>query len=436
MKDHVGIGIIGFGTVGAGTVKILQENRELIHERTNLYLDIRKIADLDIETDRGIPVDPAVLTRDAEEVIHDPDVDIMVELIGGYEPAARFIKESLRHGKYVVTANKALLATRGWELFETADENGTNIAFEASVGGGIPILRSVREGLCANQFQSIHGILNGTANYILTRMDEAEMDFEEALSEAQAKGYAEADPSYDVDGIDTAHKIAILSTLAFGVRVPFDAIPVKGIRSISQLDVRYAHALGLVIKLLAVGRWQDGELEIRVHPVMIPEHHLLAKVKGVYNAIHVIGDFVGSTLYYGKGAGMFPTGSAVVSDIISIARQLSQGCTYNLPPLGYPPPAFREAIIQDASEVKGAFYLRMMTVDRPGVLSKISGILGENGISLSSVIQKGKGEEPVAIVMVTHDTTWRQVDAALKIIDQLDVVMKPTLALHIEQDLK
>ncbi len=436
MKDHIGVGIIGFGTVGMGTVRILKENRELIHERTGVYLNVRKIADLDIETDRGISVDPAILTRDANALIADPGVDVVVELIGGYEPAATFIKEALKQGKYVVTANKALLATRGWELFEAAHENGANIAFEASVGGGIPILRSVREGLCANHLQSIHGILNGTANYILTQMSDAGMDFEEALKEAQRKGYAEADPSFDVDGIDAAHKIAILSTMAFGVRVPFDAISVRGIRDIRQLDVLHAHELGLVIKLLAVGQWQDGELEIRVHPVMIPESHMLAKVKGVYNAIHVIGDFVGSTLYYGKGAGMLPTGSAVVSDIISIARQLVRENTYDIPPLGYPLPAFRDAVIRDASKVRGAYYLRMKTVDRPGVLSRISGILGENGISLASVIQKGEGEEPVAIVMVTHETTRRQIDEALKTIDQLDVVMEPTLALHIELDLK
>ncbi len=436
MKEHVGVGIIGFGTVGAGTVRILLQNRELIRERTGFYLDVRKIADLDLETDRGIEIEPGILTRDARELMADPSVDIVVELIGGYEPAATFVKEALSRRKYVVTANKALLATRGWELFEAAEANGVSIAFEASVGGGIPVLRSIREGLCANRFQSIHGILNGTANYILTRMSDEGMDFNEALKEAQAKGYAEADPSFDVDGIDTAHKIAILCEMAFGVRVPFAAIPVKGIRDIRPLDVLYARELGLVIKLLAVGRWQEGKLEIRVHPVMIPESHLLAKVKGVYNAIHVIGDFVGSTLYYGKGAGMWPTGSAVVSDIVSIARQLSRNRAYDIPPLGYPLAAFRDAVLRDASEVKGAYYLRMMTVDRPGVLSKISGILGENGISLASVIQKGEGEEPVAIVMVTHETTWRQIDDALKTIDRLEVVMEPTLALHIELDLK
>ncbi len=436
MREHIGVGIIGFGTVGAGTARILLENRDLMYERTGFYLDLKKIADLDLETDRGIKVDPAILTRDANALIDDPEVDIVVELIGGYEPAATFIKEALNRGKYVVTANKALLATRGWELLEQAEASGTSIAFEASVGGGIPVLRSVREGLCANHIQSIHGILNGTANYILTRMSDEGMDFQEVLKEAQQKGYAEADPSFDVDGIDTAHKIAILCSMAFGVRVPFEAIPIRGIREIRQLDVLYARELGLVIKLLAVGRWQEGKLEIRVHPVMIPESHLLAKVKGVYNAVHVIGDFVGSTLYYGKGAGMLPTGSAVVSDIVSIARQLARGAAYTIPPLGYPLSSFQDAAIRDTREVKGAYYLRMMTRDQPGVLSRISGILGENGISLASVIQKGKGEEPVAIVMVTHETTWRQIEDALKTIDQLDVVMEPTLALHIELDLK
>lgn len=436
MKGHIGIGVIGFGTVGVGTVRILKENRELIHSRTGLYLDVKRIADIDLKRDRGISIDPDILINDADALIADPEVDIVVELIGGYEPAATFIKGALRHGKYVVTANKALLATRGWELFEAANENGTTIAFEASVGGGIPILRSLREGLCANRFRSIHGILNGTANYILSRMSASDMDFIDALKEAQQKGYAESDPSFDVEGIDAAHKIAILSTMAFGVRIPFDGIAIKGISEISQLDVLHARELGLVIKLLAIGRWEDGELEIRVHPVMIPESHMLAKVNGVYNAVHVIGDFVGSTLYYGKGAGMLPTGSSVVSDIISIARQLAKGITYDIPPLGYPLQVFRDAAIRDASKVKGAYYLRMKTVDKPGVLSKISGVLGENGISLASVIQKGEGEEPVAIVMVTHETTQRQIDEALKKIDQLSVVMEPTLALHIEMDLK
>jgi len=436
VTEHIGIGVIGFGTVGAGTIRILLENRELLHQRTGFYLDVVRVADLDLETDRGISLDPSVLTKDAAALIADPKVDIVVELIGGYEPAATFIKEALKQGKYVVTANKALLATRGWELFETAEESGATIAFEASVGGGIPILRSVREGLCANRFVSIHGILNGTANYILSQMSSEGMDFEDALKKAQQKGYAEADPSFDVEGVDAAHKITILSTMAFGVRVPFESVSVKGIREISQLDILHARELGLVIKLLAVGRWEEGTLEIRVNPVMIPESHLLAKVNGVYNAIHVIGDFVGSTLYYGKGAGMFPTGSAVVSDIVAIARQIAKERPYEVPPLGYPLSSFKEARLKDVKEVKGTYYLRMMTVDRPGVLSKISGVLGEKGISLSSVIQKGRGEEPVAIVMVTHETTQQQIDDALKVINRMDVLMEPALALHIEKDLE
>ncbi|RTZ93453.1 MAG: homoserine dehydrogenase [Deltaproteobacteria bacterium] len=436
MRDHIGVGVIGFGTVGVGAVRILMENRDVLRRRTGFSLDVVRIADLDLETDRGISVDPEILTRDAHALIADPDVDIVVELIGGYEPAASFIKEALEQGKYVVTANKALLATRGWELFEAADRNGASIAFEASVGGGIPILRSVREGLCANRFRSIHGILNGTANYILTQMSQTGMDFEDALKEAQQKGYAEADPTFDIEGIDAAHKITILSTMAFGVRVPFEAVSVKGIKEISQLDVLHARELGLVIKLLAIGVWRENELEIRVQPTMIPESHMLAKVDGVYNAIHVIGDFVGSTLYYGKGAGMNPTGSAVVSDIVSIARQIAKGTSYDIPPLGAPLASFKETGVCDAKKIKGTFYLRMMTVDRPGVLSKISGILGEKGISLASVIQKGEGEEPVAIVMVTHETTQFQIDEAIQVIDHLDVVMEPTLALHIETELK
>jgi len=297
-------------------------------------------------------------------------------------------------------------------------------------------LRSIREGLCANRFESIHGILNGTANYILSQMSQSGMDFEDALKEAQQKGYAEADPTFDIEGIDAAHKIAILSSMAFGVRVPFEKISIKGIKEISQLDVMHARELGLVIKLLAIGIWREGELEIRVQPTMIPESHMLAKVNGVYNAIHVIGDFVGSTLYYGKGAGRNPTGSAVVSDIVAIARQIAKGSSYDIPPLGYSLQSFKETGIRDAKEVRGTFYVRMMTVDRPGVLSKLSGILGEKGISLASVIQKGKGEEPVAIVMVTHKPPRRQSAVALELSDHLDMVLEPTLALHIETELK
>lgn len=436
MNKTVGVGVIGFGTVGAGTIEILLKNSDLIQKHTGFPIELKKVADLDIKTDRGIALPTGILSTDSKALIADPEVDIVVELIGGYEPAATFIREALNNGKYVVTANKALLATQGWELFEAAEKNGVSIGFEASVGGGIPILRSIREGLCANNLHSIHGILNGTANYILSRMSLENMDFEDVLKEAQQKGYAEADPSFDVKGIDAAHKIALLSTLAFGVKIPFDKISIMGITDIEQLDVKHARELGLVIKLLAISQWQNGELEIRVQPVMIPESHMLAKVNGVYNAVHVTGDFVGSTLYYGKGAGMSPTGSAVVGDIIAIARQLAKDEAYNIPPLGYPLSDFRPAPLKDSAAVRGIYYLRMMTADQPGVLSRISGILGENGISLASVIQKGEKQEPVAIVMVTHKTTQRQINNALRIIDELEIIRRPTLALHIEMDLK
>ncbi len=436
MSRTIGVGVIGFGTVGAGTIEILMKNGDLIQRHTGFRIELKRVADLDTETDRGVTLPPGILITDAKALIADPEVDIVVELMGGYEPAATFIREALNNGKYVVTANKALLATQGWELFETADKNGVSIGFEASVGGGIPVLRSIREGLCTNNLNSIHGILNGTANYILSRMTLEELAFEEVLKEAQQKGYAEADPSFDVKGIDAAHKIAILSSMAFGVKIPFDKISTMGITEIEQLDVKHARELGLVIKLLAISQWQAGELEIRVEPVMIPETHLLAKVNGVYNAVHVMGDFVGSTLYYGKGAGRRPTGSAVVGDIIAIARQLTKGEAYDIPPLGFPLSSFQPAVLKDSEEVKGIFYLRMMTADQPGVLSRISGILGENGISLSSVIQKGEKQEPVAIVMVTHETTQRQIHNALRIIDDLEIIRRPTLALHIEMDLK
>jgi len=364
-------------------------------------------------------------------VLDDPAIDIVVELIGGRDPALRFCQEALARKKHLVTANKALLATHGLELYRTAATQRVSIGFEASVCGGIPLIRAVREGLVADRVRSITGIVNGTCNYILTTMTESKRPFAEVLAEAQAKGYAEANPSLDVDGIDAAHKLQILATLAFGAYVPFDRVFVEGIRKIDASDIEYAKDLGFRIKLLAIAKQLNGELEARVHPALIPEDHLLASVGGVYNAVYVVGDAVGSLMFYGRGAGQMPTASAVVSDVAQIARGLLQDRTAR----AVPPPQLsdQEAEIKDMTQVRTCFYLRIMAIDKPGVLSRVAGILGDNNISIASVIQKGRQEQSaVPIVMMTHEAVEGDMQRSLKAIDHLDVVSRETVCLRVE----
>ena len=427
----VQIGILGFGTVGSGVVKLIQENGALLERRLGGAIVIRKIADIDIARRRDVDVDPALLTTDAMAVLDDPAIDIVVELIGGRDPALRFCQEALARKKHLVTANKALLATHGLELYRTAATQRVSIGFEASVCGGIPLIRAVREGLVADRVRSITGIVNGTCNYILTTMTESKRPFAEVLAEAQAKGYAEANPSLDVDGIDAAHKLQILATLAFGAYVPFDRVFVEGIRKIDASDIEYARDLGFRIKLLAIAKQLNGELEARVHPALIPEDHLLASVGGVYNAVYVVGDAVGSLMFYGRGAGQMPTASAVVSDVAQIARGLLQDRTAR----AVPPPQLsdQEAEIKDMTQVRTCFYLRIMAIDKPGVLSRVAGILGDNNISIASVIQKGRQEQSaVPIVMMTHEAVEGDMQRSLKAIDHLDVVSRETVCLRVE----
>ena len=427
----VQIGILGFGTVGSGVVKLIQENGALLERRLGGAIVIRKIADIDIARRRDVDVDPALLTTDAMAVLDDPAIDIVVELIGGRDPALRFCQEALARKKHLVTANKALLATHGLELYRTAATQRVSIGFEASVCGGIPLIRAVREGLVADRVRSITGIVNGTCNYILTTMTESKRPFAEVLAEAQAKGYAEANPSLDVDGIDAAHKLQILATLAFGAYVPFDRVFVEGIRKIDASDIEYARDLGFRIKLLAIAKQLNGELEARVHPALIPEGHLLASVGGVYNAVYVVGDAVGSLMFYGRGAGQMPTASAVVSDVAQIARGLLQDRTAR----AVPPPQLsdQEAEIKDVTQVRTCFYLRIMAIDKPGVLSRVAGILGDNNISIASVIQKGRQEQSaVPIVMMTHEAVEGDMQRSLKAIDHLDVVSRETVCLRVE----
>ncbi len=430
----VKVGIIGLGTVGSGTARILLENREVIREKTGVEIEIRGVADLEIEKKGGLGLPPGcIMTREASEVIDDPEIQIVVELIGGIRPAKELILRALRKGKHVVTANKALLATEGEEIIEEARKNSLSLGFEASVAGGIPIIKVLREGLVANRILSIYGIINGTSNYILTKMTEEGMDFYEALGEAQRLGYAEADPSLDISGVDSAHKLTLLSSLAFGIPLSYDKIYVEGIERISTQDIGFAGELGYKIKLLAVAKSVDGEVELRVHPTMVPEHYLISKVEGVLNAVYVMGDAVGETLYYGRGAGDMPTGSAVVGDVVEIAKEIAAGCRDNrlVRFIG----RRKDLVIRPIGDVESMYYFRFTVLDRPGVLSKISGILGARNISIAAVIQKGrKAGGAVPLVMLTHRARERDVQEALVEIDALDVVTERTTLVRVEAE--
>jgi homoserine dehydrogenase len=434
---EIGIGIIGFGTVGSGTVKLLQQNAELLRRRVGVPLRIVKVADLDLERDRGVSLPREILTADGFQVTRRPDVHIVCELVGGKSAALEFLHDAIRQGKSVVTANKALLAEHGAEIGKAAAGAGVDIGFEASVGGGIPIIRAMREGLAANRIQEIYGIINGTCNYILSRMTNEGKEYPEVLVEAQSIGLAEADPSFDVDGVDSAHKLAILVWLATGGSIPLENIYVEGIRHVSSQDIVFAREFGYTIKLLAIAKERGNGIEVHVHPTMIPSDHLLATVGGAYNAIFVKGDFVGSSMYYGQGAGKLPTASAVVSDVIEIARNLEKGVSGRIPPSGFHNQLFgRGTIVSPFTEVDSEYYLRFQVVDKPGVLSKIAGILGSHQISISSVIQKGrKQESAVPIFIVTHHAKEKDMRAALEETDRLPVVLDRTRMIRIENNL-
>ncbi len=433
MKDRVRVGLIGFGTVGSGVAKILLRNAPLILRRLGVPLDLVRIADLDVTTDRGLTLPPGLLTQDAQVVLDDPAIDIVVELIGGCDIAKRIIVEAIAKGTQVVTANKALLAVHGEELFEVAARQGVDLGFEASVGGGIPIIRALTEGLTANILLSIYGIINGTSNYILTRMTNEGQSFEQALGAAQAAGYAEADPTFDVAGIDSAHKLAIMVTLAYGTPVNVKEIHTEGITRLTPLDIAYATELGYTVKLLGIAKFSDGEIEARVHPTMIPSSWPVAKVEGVYNAIELVGDAVGEVVLYGQGAGSMPTGSAVVSDVIDLARNLLRGASGRVPPAAFQQGHRRPLRIRPMEEIDTLYYIRFMVSDRPGVLSQIAGVLGHHGISISSVLQKGRKEgQTVPVVIMTHRARERNVQAALLEIDRLSFISEPTTVIRVE----
>ena len=440
-QGGLGVGLIGFGTIGVGVVKVLQRNADVIAGRLGVPLRLVRIADLDLTRDRGVDLAGVRFDADAQGLIDDPAVDLVVELIGGYDAARRLILRALERGKPVVTANKALLALHGKEVFEAARRGGADVAFEASVGGGIPILRSLREGLAANHIESVHGIINGTTNFVLTQMEQAGEPFDVVLKRAQDLGYAEADPSFDVDGIDAAHKITLLASMAFGAELTFKEVPTEGIRDITPLDIESAEEFGYRIKLLGITKRRVTEgrerIEVRVHPTMIPAESLLAKVDGAMNAIAVHGDAVGPTLFYGAGAGELPTASAVVADLIELAREVRRGNAGRVAPLSTLPEALVPKPIVPLGELFGRVYLRFTAKDEPGVLSHITGLLGEHGISIESVIQKGRGHagEPVPIVVFTHPASEAAVRAALDAVDRLSEVTAPTRLIRIEEEL-
>ncbi len=429
MMKPINIGILGLGTIGSGVVKLLTEHAGLLDRRVGAKLRIKKIAE--VGTPR-IPVDPKLLTTDAMEVINDPQIDIVVELIGGTTIAKTLCLEAVNKGKHLVTANKALLGEHGLEIYRAAAEKRVDLGFEASVCGAIPIIRSVREGLVANRILSIMGIVNGTTNYILSKMSESGQAFAAVLAEAQAKGYAEADPTLDVGGFDAAHKLQILASLAYGSYIRFSDIYIEGIQKIDALDIAFAKELGYRIKLLAIAKEEQGELEVRVHPTMIPETHLLASVGGVYNAVHIRGDSCGSLMFSGRGAGQMPTASSVVADIVEIAHNIifhrpSRASLLPTTSVGV------EVTLRPMERIRSRYYLRVMAVDKPGVLSKISGVLGEYHISIASMIQKGRAEAAaVPIVMLTHEAVEGNMQKALKRINQLDVVAQETICVRVE----
>jgi homoserine dehydrogenase len=439
MAESVGVGLIGLGTIGTGVAKVLAGNRRVIEQRLGLGLRLVRIADLDTRRDRHIDLTGIRFDADADGLIDDPAVDIVVELIGGYDTARRLILRAIERGKHVVTANKALLALHGAEIFDAAARRGVDVGFEASVAGGIPILRSIREGLVANRIESLHGIMNGTTNYVLTEMERTGEAFEVVVKRAQQKGYAEADPSIDLDGVDAAHKLTLLAAMAFGARFAFKEVPIEGIRGLLPVDFEAAAELGHRIKLLGIAkaRRDDGveRIEARVHPTLVPETSLLAKVDGAMNAVAVHGDAVGPTVFYGAGAGELPTASSVVADLVEIAREIHRGGAGRVAPLSYLPEALREIPLVPMGELVGRCYLRFTAVDRPGVLGHLAGVLGEHEIGIESVIQKGRGGVSVPVLVWTHPVREAALRAAIERIDRLPDVTAPTRLIRIEENL-
>lgn len=432
MKE-IKIGILGLGTVGTGIAKILYNNGPLIASRLGASLILKKAADIDLARDRGIQFDEGVLTADPLEVVTDPEIDIVLEMIGGETIAKDLILKAISNGKHIVTANKALLASSGNMLFKTAADKGVSIAFEPSVGGCMPIIKTIRESLVGNRIQSISGILNGTCNYILSKITNEGVSFEDALAEAQAEGFAEADPTLDIEGFDTAHKLAILSSIAYGAEINLDDIYVEGISNITAMDIEFAGQCGYRIKLLAITKFTGNAIDARVHPTMIPFSNPLSNVNGSLNAVTINGDAVGDMMLYGHGAGMMPTASAAISDTIDIARDMLYGTNSRIPMLSYQREQIKKIPTQPIDEISTYYYVRISALDQPGVLSKISGILGDHQISIKSVHQtERKLNGAVPIFMLTHRAKEAEIQKALAKIASLDIITDPPSLIRIE----
>ncbi len=432
--EPVRVGIMGLGTVGGGTVRVLDRNGDEIARRAGRGITITRAAALDLSLAEGLPLGDARLSKDAFDVVRDPSVQVVVELIGGIEPARTLMLEAIAAGKHVVTANKALIAHHGNELFEAARRKGVMVAFEAAVAGGIPIIKAIREGLAGNRIQWLAGIINGTCNYILTAMRDEGRDFDDVLGEAQRLGYAEADPTFDVDGVDAAHKLTILGSIAFGIPLQFDRVYKEGIRGIARADVEYAQALGYRIRLLGIARRRDDGVELRVHPTLIPQRRLIANVDGVMNAVLVRGDAVGPTLYYGAGAGSEPTASAVVADLVDVVRTLTTDPDNRVPHLAFQPDRLADLPILPMSAVETAYYVRMQVADKPGVLADVTRILGDLGISIEAVLQKEprEGEDSVSLILLTHRIREQALNDALAHIGALPSVTGPITRIRME----
>jgi len=429
------VGLLGIGTVGGGTWDVLSRNADEIQRRAGRAIQITQVADKDLARSKKITTGKAKLTADAFEVVRAKDIDIVVELIGGYTVAKDLQLEAIRHGKHVVTANKALLATHGNEIFAAAQKKGVMVAFEAAVAGGVPIIKALREGLTANRIEWIAGIINGTSNFILSEMREKGLSFDAALKEAQSRGYAEADPTFDIEGIDAAHKLTILSAIAFGIPMQFKRAYTEGIAKLTQEDIRYAEELGYRIKLLGITKKTKKGIELRVHPTLVPTRRLIANVEGVMNAILVNGDAVGPTLYYGAGAGSQPTASAVVADLVDVTRLITADPEHRVPHLAFQPDQLSDTPVLAIQDVETSYYLRMRVLDRPGVLADITRVLADCKISIEAMVQRepGEGESQVDIVMLTHRALEKNVEQATARIERLDTVTGNIVRLRMEE---
>jgi homoserine dehydrogenase len=429
------VGLLGIGTVGSGTFNVLKRNQEEIMRRAGRAIEITMVADLNVERARELTNGECEIVNDANLVVNHPDIDIVIELIGGYGIAKDLVLKAIANGKHVVTANKALLATHGNEIFKAAQDKGVMVAFEAAVAGGIPIIKALREGLTANRIEWIAGIINGTTNFILSEMRDKGIDFATALKDAQALGYAEADPTFDIEGVDAAHKATIMASIAFGIPMQFNKAHVEGITKLEAIDIRYAEQLGYRIKLLGITKRSDKGVELRVHPTLIPEKRLIANVEGAMNAVLVQGDAVGATLYYGKGAGAEPTASAVIADLVDITRLATADPEHRVPHLAFKPNSLSDLAILPMSEIVTSYYLRLHVADKAGVLADVTKILAESSISIDAMLQKepAEGEQRTDIVMLTHQTQEKNILAAIAQIEALSSVFGSVTKLRLEE---